>query len=116
MAPRAAPSRGDIWIVDLDPTKGHETSGERRALVISVNELNHGPAGLAVVLPITTKDKGIVTHVKVPAGGAGQTKDGFIKCEEVRSISLDRFKGRTGMVDRATLDAVMQRIALLLGL
>ena len=35
MTRRTRPSKGEIWIVDLNSTRGHETSGQRRALVIS---------------------------------------------------------------------------------
>jgi mRNA interferase MazF len=115
MVRRARPSRGELWIVDLNPTRGHETSGQRRALVISVNELNHGPAGLATVLPVSTVDKKIATHVKVPVGEAGQTADGFVKCEEVRSVSIERFTNRIGIVKGATLAAVMGNVRVLLG-
>lgn len=116
MPPETTPSRGEIWIVDLNPTRGHETRGQRRALVISVNALNHGPAGLAMVLPISTVDKGIRTHVKVPIGEAGQTQDGFVKCEEVRALSIERFSSRMGIVPTTTLAAVMRNVSVLLGI
>lgn len=102
--------------MDLNPTRTHETRGHRRALVISVNELNHGPAGLAMVLPVSTVDKRIATHVRVPAGEAGQTQDGFVKCEEVRSVSTERCTSRVGVVKAATLAAVMRNVGVLLGM
>ncbi|NLJ36638.1 MAG: type II toxin-antitoxin system PemK/MazF family toxin, partial [candidate division WS1 bacterium] len=39
------PSRGDIWMLDLDPTRGHEQAGKRPGLIVSADPLNHGPAG-----------------------------------------------------------------------
>jgi mRNA interferase MazF len=48
-------SRGEIWLVGLDPTKGRDQSGMRPALIISVDIFNHGPAELVVVIPITSK-------------------------------------------------------------
>ncbi|WP_198471546.1 type II toxin-antitoxin system PemK/MazF family toxin [Acetomicrobium sp. S15 = DSM 107314] len=39
------PSRGEIWLVDLNPLRGHEQAGRRPSLVISVNGFNYGPAG-----------------------------------------------------------------------
>ena len=51
------PSRGQVWFLNLDPTEGREQSGSRPALVISVNAFNQGPAGLVVVLPVTSKAK-----------------------------------------------------------
>ena len=44
------PSRGEIWMVDLNPARGHEQAGYRPCLVVSVDLFNHGPAELVVVL------------------------------------------------------------------
>ena len=40
------PSRGEIWFLNLDPAQGHEQSGSRPALVVSVDPFNHGPADM----------------------------------------------------------------------
>lgn len=53
------PVRGENWLIDLNPTRGHEQGGRRPGLVVSVDLFNKGPAGLVIVLPITTKEKGI---------------------------------------------------------
>ena len=49
--------RGEIWMIDFDPTRGHEQAGRRPALVVSDDVFNAGPAGLVMVLPVTTKPK-----------------------------------------------------------
>ena len=110
------PSRGDIWLVDLNPTKGHEQAGQRPAFVISVDLFNHGPAGLVVVLPITSKAKGIPFHVEVnpPEGGLKQCS--FIKCEDVRSVSKLRLSRRSGSVSSKTIGEVEDRLRILLDL
>ncbi len=68
-----------------------------------------------MVLPVSAVDKSIATHVKVPLGEAGQTADGFVKCEEVRSVSIERFTNRVGIVKATTLAAVMGKVRVLLG-
>ena len=67
----ATPLRGEIWMIDLDPTRGHEQAGKRPALIVSDDVFNSGPAGLVIVLPLTTKSKGVRSHVAVqpPEGG-----------------------------------------------
>lgn len=50
-------ARGEIWLVDLNPVRGHEQAGKRPCLIISVDLFNQGTSGLVVVLPITSKDK-----------------------------------------------------------
>jgi mRNA interferase MazF len=116
MKQNTPPQRGEIWTVDLHSVRGDETRRQWRGLVISVNELNHGPAGIATVLPISAADQRIATHVKVPAGEAGQTKDAFVKCEEVRSVAVERLTNRVGAVKAATMAAVMRNVGVLLGI
>ena len=110
------PSRGDIWLVNFDPTKGREQAGNRPALVISINPFNHGPADLVIVLPLTSQAKGIPSHVPVRPPEGGLTLPSYIKCEDVRSISKQRLARRLGSVTRTTMNAVEDRLQILLGL
>lgn len=48
------PRRSDLWWVDLGTPMGHEQSGKRPALILSVNPFNRGTADLVVILPLTT--------------------------------------------------------------
>ncbi len=110
------PLKGEIWLVDLNPTKGHEQSGKRPALIVSVDIFNKGPADLVVVIPITTKNKEIPLHIKItpPEGGLKETS--FAKCEDIRSISKERLLVCYGRVLSKTMSEVEDRICILLGL
>ena len=110
------PSRGEVWTVTLDPTKGREQAGKRPALVLSVDTFNHGPADLVVVLPITSKSKGIPFHVPIKAPEGGLKLESFVKCEDVRSISKERLIQRLGAVGPKTIESVEYRVRVLLGL
>ena len=110
------PSRGEVWLADLDPVKGHEQSGRRPSLVISDDRLNHSAAGLCVVIPITSKNKGQPLHVPVSPPEGGLTLPSFIKCEDMRSVSLERLLSRYGQVQPQTLAEVEDRLRLLLKL
>jgi mRNA interferase MazF len=109
-------ARGEIWVVDLDPTEGREQRGTRPALVVSTNEFNNGPAQLAVVVPLTTRDRGIPMHVQIdpPEGGVRETS--FVMCEMIRSVSTNRLARRWGAVDDRTVARVEDRIRILLDL
>lgn len=111
-----APSRGEIWSVDLNPTRGHEQAGKRPALIVSTDPFNHGPASLVVVVPLTSQDKGLPLHVAVVPPEGGLKQPSFIKCEDVRSISQERLAHRWGKVSPKTLAAVASRLRLLLEL
>lgn len=109
-------SRGEIWLVSLDPTKGREQAGMRPALVISVDQFNHGSAELVVVVPITSKAKGVPLHVEVRPPEGGLTMTSFVKCEDVRSISTSRLVRRLGKVSNETVESVEDRLRIILGL
>ncbi len=110
------PSRGEVWLVDLNSTRGHEQAGRRPGLVISVDPFNHGPAGLVVVLPITSKHKGIPFHVEIKPPEGGLKSVSYIKCEDVRSVARERLARRMGVISPTPQAEVDDRLRILLGL
>ncbi len=109
------PLRGDVWLADLNPTRGREQVGVRPALVVSVDRFNRGPADLVIALPITSRDKGVPVHVAIDAPEAGLKHRRFVKCEDVRSISKERLTKRLGGVSPGTVAQVEDRLRALLG-
>ncbi|NEP14505.1 MAG: type II toxin-antitoxin system PemK/MazF family toxin [Symploca sp. SIO2C1] len=83
---------------------------------ISVDLFNQGASGLVVVLPITSKEKGIPFHVELNPPEGGLKVRSFIKCEDVRSIAVERLEKRWGKVSLETLAAVEDRLRILMGL
>ncbi|HCG76710.1 MAG: growth inhibitor PemK [bacterium (Candidatus Ratteibacteria) CG_4_10_14_3_um_filter_41_18] len=110
------PSRGEVWTVNLNPVRGHEQAGYRPGLVVSADTFNHGLAGLLVIIPITTKEKGIPFHVIINPPEGGVSKKSFIKCEDIRAVSTERLSKCLGMVSTETLKAVEDRLKILLNL
>ena len=85
-------------------------------MVLSVDMFNQGAAGLVVVLPITSKEKGIPFHVEIAPNDGGLKVKSFIKCEDVRSISVERLDKYWGTVSSEILIAVEDRLRILMGL
>ncbi len=112
----ADPSRGEIWLADLNPTRGHEQAGQRPVLVISEDIFNKGPAELVIVLPITSRHRGVPSHVSIKPPEGGVKKTCVILCEAVRSIAKERLLRRWGKVYLSTLVAVEDRLRILMGL
>lgn len=81
------PKQGDICYMDFAPTKGHEQTGLRPAIIISRDNYNEY-TGLVVLCPITTNTKKFPTHYELT-----NTKkvNGSVLCEHIRSID---FKAR----------------------
>lgn len=110
------PSRGEVWVVELDPARGHEQRGTRPALVVSTDAFNNGPAGLVLVAPMTTRDRRIPVRVRIdpPEGGVRETS--FVMCEMTRSVSRERLVRWWGTVEVTTLATVADRLRVLLEL
>jgi mRNA interferase MazF len=85
-------------------------------LIISVDIFNHGAAELVVAIPTTSKAKGIPLHVEVSPPEGGLSVPSYIECEDVRSISTSRLVRKLGRVSPQTIDAVEDRLRILLGL
>lgn len=108
--------RGEVWLVDLDPTVGHEQAGRRPALVLSVERFNTSGAELVVVLAITSKVRRLPTRVRIVPPEGGLTLESWVICEQPRTISHRRLVSKLGAVTQTTVDAVSKIVGLLLGL
>jgi len=110
------PVRGDIWLADLNPVRGHEQAGRRPVLVTSVDAFNQGRADLVVILPITSTLRAVPFHVLVKPPEGGLSNPSSILCEAIRSISKDRLIQRWGAIAATAMKEVEDRLRILLGL
>ncbi|HEY8884349.1 MAG TPA: type II toxin-antitoxin system PemK/MazF family toxin [Chloroflexota bacterium] len=112
----ASPLRGDVWLADLSPTRGHEQSGVRPVLVVSVDLYNQGPSSLAVVIPITSTLRPLPTSVRIAPPEGGLRVTSAILCDAIRSVSKERLTERWGGVSATTMSLIEDRLRILLGL
>ena len=104
--------RGDIYLVSLDPTSGHEQQGTRPVLVVSpaaFNRLTKTP----VVLPITTGGQFARTAgFAVSLREAGTKTTGVIRCDQPRALDLGARNARKlESVPAAIMDEVLAKLA-----
>jgi mRNA interferase MazF len=77
--------QGDIIWLDFDPQAGHEQRGRRPALIVSNDSFNNF-SRLAIVCPITNRDKDHPFHIKLD----DRTKtSGVILCDQVRTLDIN---------------------------
>jgi mRNA interferase MazF len=112
----SAPARGEVWLADLNPVRGHEQVGRRPVLVVSEDLFNQGPAGLAIVLPMTSTVRNVPSQVLLSPPDGGVRSRSAILCEAVRSVSVERLVARWGAVGRQTMASVEDRLRILLRL
>jgi mRNA-degrading endonuclease toxin of MazEF toxin-antitoxin module len=99
--------RGEIWLVCLDPTSGHEQRGRRPVLIVSPEAFNR-ITKLPVVLPITSGGNFARTAgFAVPLAGAGTKTTGVVRCDQLRTLDL---AARGGKKLESIPDAVMEEV------
>jgi len=101
-------NRGEIWLINLDPTVGAEIKKMRPAVIISADGLGKLP--LRVIIPITDwKDHYEVADwmVKIlPNSGNGLSKSSSADCFQVRSVSTQRLMKKLGVIEPPTLEKI----------
>ena len=104
--------RGDIYLVSLDPTQGHEQQGRRPVFVISPGAFNR-LTSVPIVLPITTRgDFARVRGFTVSLVNAGTQTTGVIRCDQPRALDLEARGGRRlEAAPAAVIDEVLTRLA-----
>ncbi len=109
--------RGEIWLADLSPTRGHEQAGARPVLIVSTTTFNHGPADLVFVLPLTRTERCIPAHIPIDPPEGGVKARSYILCDSLRCIAKERLGGRSwGQVSEQTMQRVEQALRFLLEL
>jgi mRNA-degrading endonuclease toxin of MazEF toxin-antitoxin module len=103
--------RGDIYLVSLDPTAGHEQQGKRPVLVISPGRFNR-LTGVPVVLPITSGGGFARTAgFAVSLMGAGTQSTGVVRCDQPRALDLRARGGKKlETVPEYIIDEVLSKV------
>ena len=105
------PDRGDIWNIDLEPTRGKEQRGRRYVFVISPAE--HNRRGLVIALPISQGHTlARSTGYAVTLMGSGTQTQGVVICDQPRTLDFAVRNGRyVESAPRAVTDDVLSRMA-----
>lgn len=103
---KAMVKRGEIWLVNLDPTVGSEIQKTRPCVVISPPEM-HDHLRTAIVAPMTTGSRAAPFRIAVRHGG----KSGLILLDQIRAVDKARLVKRSGAVGAAVLKATLAALA-----
>jgi mRNA interferase MazF len=90
-------NRFEVYLVNLDPTVGHEIKKTRPCLVISPNEMNHH-ISTVIVAPMTTKGRNYPTRISCSFQG----KKGQVVLDQIRTIDKKRLVRRLGVISKST--------------
>jgi mRNA interferase MazF len=99
--PSRVPSRGEVFLVELDPTRGSEIRKTRPCVVVSPDELNHH-LRTAIIAPMTTG--GHAYPFRPNCHFAGKT--GRVALDQLRTVDRERLRKRLGTLSPASLASV----------
>ena len=91
----------NVYLVNLDPTIGHEIQKSRPCLVISPDEMNHN-IDTSIIAPMTTKSHAYPTRVKVKFDG----KEGWIVLDQIRTVDKIRLVKHLGKISKKEISEV----------
>ena len=111
-----APARGEIWMIDLNPIRGHEQAGLRPCVVVSDDLYNSGPAEKHIIVPATSKNKHIPYHVAIVPPEGGLRMESYLMCDDIRSVSRERFQRKIGAASHRTMDLIKNCLRTLLSM
>ncbi len=72
--------------------------------------VNQGASNMVIIVPCTSKNKNIPSHIRIKPPNGGENAISFAVCEQLRSISKERLIKRFGIVDSHTLKEVLEWI------
>lgn len=99
---QTGPTRGDVYLIELDPTRGSEIRKTRPCLVISPDELNQH-LRTVIVAPMTTGDQAYPWRVRCRF----RDQSGFAAIDQLRTADSERLIKRVGRIAPSTLSAVL---------
>jgi mRNA interferase MazF len=98
---------GDVWLADLSPVAGSEQAGRRPVMVVSGPLHLALPIGIAFVVPITSRDRGLRHQIPITSISSGLDRlPSFTRPEDARAIAYQRLDHRLGAVAPGELASV----------
>ena len=91
----------EVYLVNLDPSVGHEIKKTRPCLVISPNEINHS-ISTVIIAPMTTKSHSYPTRIPVRF----DNKNGWIVLDQIRTVDSIRLVKYLGKIKQKEIIAV----------
>jgi|WetSurMetagenome_2_1015567.scaffolds.fasta_scaffold139147_1 mRNA interferase MazF len=107
--------RGEVYLVDLSPTRGSEMKYNHPAVVVSNNTINDS-AAVVIVCPITAGARPSPIHIALAKGDGGLQKDSIAHCGQVRAIDKERLKEKWGALSPKAIESIDKGLRLSLSL
>lgn len=109
--------RGEIWLAELNPIRGHEQAGTRPVLIFQNNSIKrYTRTFLAIPLTTNLRRATLPTCVFLAEGEGGLEKDSVALCHQLRVLDRSRLTHRLGSVNELTLDLIDRCVLFTIGI
>src|SRR5215213_9827471 len=100
-------NRGEIWLADLNPTRGSEQAGTRPVLIFQNDVINkYTTTILAIPLTTNLRRAALPSCVQISKGEGGLASDSVALCHQLRVLDKTRLMRRLGTVSAQTISAI----------
>lgn len=89
VATRLAPWQ--VWLTDFGTPVGSEQGRIRPAVVVGSEDHCRFPIAMALMVPLTTRDRGLPHHVPIGSTESGVNQPSWVRTEDITAVSLERF-------------------------
>lgn len=115
MPRQQAPRRGEVWLVSLDPTVGHEVKKTRPAVIVTNNIYNEHNWVLLIV-PVTSRKAAEYDQVLIEPPEGGLTTTSATLPDQLRAVDRARLVKRLGKLNAATMRKLDRTLKVVLDL
>ena len=106
--------RGDVVWADLNPTRGHEQSGQRPVLVLSHDVFNER-SGTVIAVALTRQEQKAGYPLTFELPTRALPKRSWVKISQIRTLSAERLGKRLGRVAPEDLDQIIEGLNEIIG-
>lgn len=108
--------RGEVWLADLNPTRGSEQGGTRPVIVFQNNIVSQFTTTV-ITIPLTTnlRRASLPTCLLIPSGEGGLAQDSVALCYQLRVLDRTRLQRKLGELTPETLAHLEGIVLLTLG-
>jgi len=108
----ASVKRGEVFLVNFDPTVGAEAKKTRPAVVVS-NDVNNAHSPIVSISPITSNVTKIYSfEVEIPSGTGGLRTRSKIMVNQTRAVDKIRLIRKLGHLSEGLMDSINQALKL----
>ena len=110
-------NRGEIWLADLNPTRGAEQAGTRPVLISQNNVINkYTTTILAIPLTTNLRRASLPSCVQISKGEGGLASDSVALCHQLRVLDKTRLRRKLGIVSPKTMSAIESCVKFTMGM